>query len=246
VIRSVTSAPRDHLQHCFVLHRRHFGNSSLVLEVFSGSHGRQAVLAKGAKQTRGRRPAVGELLQPFRALWLSWTGRGEVKTLVRSEPAGPDAGLAGKVLYCGLYLNELLMRLLQRGDPHEALFAFYHLALTDLGTGKDVETVLRHFELRLLREIGYAVVLDREAASGRPVSRGQFYVYEQESGLRSAGADDGAAISGETLLELTAGGSLSRTAARDAKALNRQLLAPHLGTRPLKTRELFKPWGRSP
>jgi DNA repair protein RecO (recombination protein O) len=242
----VTNA-RDHLQHCFVLHRRDFGNSSLILDVFSRAQGRQALLAKGAKQGRRGRPAGGEILQPFQPLWLSWSGRGEVKTLLRSEAAGPAAGLSGRVLYCGLYLNELLVRLLPRSDPHEALFACYHAALTALARGEDVETPLRQFELRLLREIGYAVVLDREAGSGRPVSPARHYVYEQGSGLRAADtAGRYQAVSGQTLLQLAAGEPLSGPLAREAKALVRRLLAPHLGARPLKSRELFRRLGPSP
>jgi DNA repair protein RecO (recombination protein O) len=239
---------RDHLQRCFVLHRRDFGNTSLILEVLSDAHGRQAILAKGAKQARHGRPASGETLQPFQPLWMSWSGRGEVKTLVRSEPAEPAAGLSGRVLYCGLYLNELLARLLQRDDPHESLFAFYHAAITALASGEHIETVLRHFELRLLREIGYAAVLDREAASGLPVSSGKQYVYEGGSGLRPAEARDAqpAVISGETLLQLAADGPLSGPMVREAKLLSRRLLAPHLGERPLKSRELFQRLGPSP
>lgn len=238
---------RDHLQSCFVLHRRNFSNSSLILDVFSTAYGRQAVLAKGARQQRRGRPAGGEVLQPFRPLWLSWSGRGEVKTLVRYEAAGPAAELPGKVLYCGFYLNELLVRLVRRGDPHEVLFAFYAATLTALAAGEDVETVLRGFELRLLREIGYAVDLDREAGSGRPVAPGRYYVYEQESGLRAAGAaDDRQVLSGEILLDLAAGGPLSGPAARAAKLLTRRLLAPYLGERPLKSRELFQRRAPSP
>ena len=101
--------------------------------------------------------------------------------------------------------------------------------------------MLRHFELHLLHEIGYAVVLDREAASGRPVSPDRHYVYEQESGLRGALAGDlRHSVSGETLLTLIAGEPLSGRSAREAKALTRRLLAPHLGNRPLKSRELFR------
>lgn len=238
--RAQEPSPRDQLQLCFVLHRRDFGNTSLILDVFSAAYGRQAVLAKGAKRPRRGGAAASEVLQPFRPLWLSWSGRGEVKTLVRGEPAGAAPDLPGKVLYCGLYLNEILVRLVQRGDAHAALFAFYHKALTDLAAGEDLQTVLRQFELRLLHEIGYAVVLDREAASGTPVTADRYYVYEHESGLRPAGRDDRPqAVSGQTLLDLSAGGSLTGQAAREAKALARRLLAPHLGPRPLKSRELF-------
>lgn len=231
---------RDHLQRSFVLHRRDFGNTSLILEVFSGPHGRLAVLAKGAKRPR-RRVAGGEMLQPFRPLWLSWSGRGEVKTLVRSEPAGSAVDLSGTALFCGLYLNELLVRLLGRADPQEALFAFYHLALTSLAQGDDIQSVLRQFELRLLHELGYSVELDREAESGDPIQPEARYVYEPELGLRAAGlGDERQAVSGETLLLLSAGEPLTGPQAGEAKTLSRALLAPHLGERPLKSRELFR------
>lgn len=231
---------RDHLQPCFVLHRREFGNTSLILEIFSARHGRQALLAKGAKRTQRGHAARSEVLQPFRPLLLSWSGRGDVKTLLRSEPAGFAVGLCGTTLFCGLYLNELLFRLLQRGDPYEDLFAFYHAALAELAGGTDVETVLRQFELRLLHEIGYSVVLDREAGTSRPVTADGYYIYEIEVGLRPAQPDNTQnTLSGKTLLDLNARRPLTKEAAREAKALARQLLAPHLGPRPLKSRELF-------
>jgi len=232
---------RDHLQRSFVLHRRNFSNTSLVLDIFSSAHGRLAVLAKGARRPRRGRPAGGEVLRPFRPLWLSWNGRGEVKTLVRYEAAGSVAELPGQVLYCGFYLNELLVRLLRRGDAHEDLFTFYAAALAALAAGEGVETVLRHFELRLLREIGYAVELDREAGNGRPVVPGHYYVYEQESGLRAAGSgEERYALAGELLLSLVAGEPLGGPAAKAAKLLTRRLLTPYLGTRPLQSRELFR------
>lgn len=234
---------RDHLQRSFVLHRRDFGNTSLILEVFSAGYGRLVVLAKGAKRARRGRVAGGAMLQPFRPLWLSWSGRGEVKTLVRSEPAGSAVDLSGTALFCGLYLNELLVRLLGRGDPQEALFAFYHLALTSLAQGEDRQSVLRQFELRLLHEIGYSVALDQEAESGHPVLPEARYVYEPELGLRPAGlGDERRAVSGETLLLLSAGEPLTGLQASEAKALTRGLLAPYLGERPLKSRELFRRW----
>jgi DNA repair protein RecO (recombination protein O) len=234
---------RDHLQRCFVLHRRAYGNSSLILELFSSLYGRLPVLAKGARRPRRSRAAGGEVLHPFRPLWLSWAGRGEVKTLTRAEPAGLPVELTGKTLLCGFYLNELLVRMLQRGDPHEDLFAFYHSALSSIAAGGDLQTELRKFELRLLHELGYRVMLDQEAGSGQRVSPKKRYVYEQESGLRPAGTgDDPNAVSGETLLLLAAGEPLSGPLAKEAKTLTRRLLTPFLGDRPLKSRELFRRW----
>jgi DNA repair protein RecO (recombination protein O) len=240
----VDRAARDHLQRCFVLHRRDYGNTSLIVELFSASRGRLPVLAKGAK--RGR-CAPAAMLQPFRPLWASWTGRGEVHALTRSEPAGRGIELTGKALFCGFYLNELLVRLLERNDPHEDLFAFYCAALTSLSSTRDLETVLRQFELRLLDEIGYAPVLDREGGGGEPVRPGVRYACDVQAGLRRKGVGEaGGGYSGETLLGLAAGEQLCGDAAREARTLMRDLLAPHLGPRPLKSRELFRRWRSRP
>jgi DNA repair protein RecO (recombination protein O) len=231
---------RDRLEQAFVLHRRDYANTSLLIEVFSGPHGRFPTIAKGAK--RGRSPSA-VLLQPFTPLWLSWSGRGEVRTLARVEAAGGALTLPGKALFCGFYLNELLMRLLGRNDPHEDLFAFYHAALTRLTQGTDLDGPLRQFELRLLQDAGYALDLEREWDTGRPVVAGRRYVYEPELGMRAAGTDDGPTVCGDALLALTAGESLTGAPAREARGLMRAALAPYLGARPLKSRELFQQGG---
>jgi DNA repair protein RecO (recombination protein O) len=237
---SVDRQAREHLQRSFVLHRRDFGNTSLIVEVFSADYGRLPVLAKGAKHGRS---AASALLQPFQPLWLGWTGRGEVHTLIRSEPAGRAFTLQGRALFCGFYLNELLVRLLGRDDPHQDLFAFYHAALTALARGDDLETALRQFELRLLQELGFALVLDREADSDAPVNPDMRYRCEPDSGPRRLVAGEGGfGVSGETLLRLAAGERLTGETAREARGLMRRLLAPHLGERPLKSRELFRRW----
>ncbi|MFZ0790864.1 MAG: DNA repair protein RecO, partial [Chromatiaceae bacterium] len=174
-------------------------------------------------------------------LWLGVVGRGEVRTLTRVEAAGRAVPLAGRALPCGFYLNELLMRLLGRHDPHDPLFAFYHAALSALGAGDDLETPLRQFELRLLEELGYAPSLDREAGSGAPVEPRRFYVVDAGLGPRVS-AEDRSSVSGAILLGLTKGDVLDPTQQRQARALLRGLLEPHLGPKPLKSRELFRRW----
>jgi DNA repair protein RecO (recombination protein O) len=227
---------RDRLEKAFVLHRRCYSNTSLLLEIFSSAHGRFPAIAKGAK--RGRAPTA-VLLQPFTPLWLSWSGRGEVRTLARVEAAGGSLTLAGKGLYCGFYLNELVMRLLGRNDPQEDLFAFYHAALTRLAQGTDLDGPLRQFELRLLQDAGYALDLEREWDTRQPVAAHGRYVYEPERGVRAAGPDEGGLVCGETLLALAAGEPLTGALAREARGLMRSALAPYLGPRPLRSRELF-------
>lgn len=229
---------REPLQRCFVLHRRDYGNTSLLLDLFSAETGRLPVLAKGAK--RGR-TALGAILQPFHPIWASWAGRGEVRTLTSAEAAGPPLALVGQALFCGLYLNELLIRLLERGEPHPALFAFYHAALQDLAGGAHLATGLRQFELRLLGELGYGPLLDQ--AEEGPVRTEALYLClpGQPPQRVRAGEGDAQSLHGATLLALVSGEPLGEAwMAREARDLLRRLLAPHLGTRPLKSRELFR------
>ena len=226
---------RDRLQRAFVLHRRDYSDTSLLLEVFTEVNGRLALLAKGAKRPRG----AAAVLQPFTPLLIGWSGRGEVGTLVRAEAHGRPLPLPGDALYCGFYVNELLLRLLQRQDPHERLFDHYRTVLEGLAGG-DLDTVLRHFELRLLGEVGYAPELGRDADAGTPVRADRCYVYRHEHGLVPAAPSSAQpVVSGETLRRLSAGEPLRGVHAREARALLRGLLAPHLGERPLRSRELL-------
>jgi DNA repair protein RecO (recombination protein O) len=222
----------------FVLHRREYGNTSLLLEVFAAGRGRFPAIAKGAR--RARHP-TSALLQPFQPLWLDAVGRGEVLTLTRVEAAGPAVGLLGRPLLCGFYLNELLVRLLGREDPHDPLFAFYSAALTGLARGDDLETLLRQFEIRLLDELGYGLALDVETGCGRPVVPDGAYMLVLGQGMRRVAVDDRAErISGATLLALARGNRLAPDQLREARALLRRLLEPHLGGRELKSREMFR------
>lgn len=222
----------------FVLHRRDYGDTSLLVEILASGLGRFPAIAKGAR--RARSPASA-LLQPFQPLWLGVAGRGEVRTLARVEAAGRPLALAGRALPCGLYLNELLTRLLVRHDPHDPLFAFYHAALAGIADGADLDWTLRQFELRLLGELGYAPALDREWAGGAPVDPACDYVLDAGQGPRpAADGHAGIPVSGATLLALARGTSFDPAQRREARALLRRLLDPHLGPKPLKSRELFR------
>ncbi len=222
----------------FVLHRRAYGDTSLLVEVLASGPGRFPAIAKGAR--RGRSPASA-LLQPFQPLWLGAVGRGDVRTLTRIEAAGRPFELPGRALPCGLYLNELLVRLLARNDPHEALFAFYHAALSAMASGTDLDWTLRQFELRLLGELGYAPPLDREAQGDRPVDPACVYVIDPGHPPRLAGEGDSETlVSGATLLALARGAPLDPSQRREARTLLRRLLEPHLGPKPLKSRALFR------
>jgi DNA repair protein RecO (recombination protein O) len=222
----------------FVLHRRDYTNTSLLLELFAEGHGRFPAIAKGAR--RARNPASA-LLQPFQPLWIGIVGRGEVLTLTRSEAGGRPFMLSGRALPCGFYLNEILMRLVGRNDPQDPIFAFYHAALDELAQGQHLDSALRRFELRLLNELGYAPSLDQVADAQLPVEPQRHYVVESGRGTRLAGlAEPGERTTGATLLALARGADLGSDQVREARALLRRLLEPHLGPKPLMSRELFR------
>lgn len=222
----------------FVLHRRDYGDASLLVEILAGAPGRFPAIAKGVRR---RRSPASALLQPFQPLWLGVVGRGDVRTLTRIEAAGRPLELFGSALPCGLYLNELLVRLVGRNDPQEALFAFYHAALSALASGEDLDWTLRQFELRLLGELGYAPPLDRESLGDRPVDPAGVYVVDpgQPPRLASEG-DSEPSVSGATLLALARGTPLEPSQRREARTLLRRLLGPYLGPKPLKSRSLFR------
>ena len=156
-----------------------------------------------------------------------------------AESRDPAVSLERKSLFCGLYMNELLLRLLPAHDPQPGIFLLYEESLRRLGRGEARDETLRFFELALLDQIGYGLALQHEIASGAEVQRDKFYVYLVEKGpLESpAGADT---IRGATLLGLRDGHLPGPIELNEAKRLMRRVINHHLGGRPLKSRELFK------
>lgn len=236
---------RVQLQPAYILHRRPYRDSSLILEVFSAEHGRLSLVSKGARR-RSRGGSSAALLQPFVPLLLSFSGRSEMKTLTQVEAAGPAFALHGERLFSAMYLNELLMRLLHRHDPHPQLFARYGDALAELVAAVVIEATLRRFELGLLDELGYHLSLSEDGLSGEGLEAGGWYHYEAEHGLVAAlpGSDPARpAYAGADLLAL-ARGEFEGPARGTARRLLRQVLAQHLGDAPLRSRDLFR--GRHP
>lgn len=224
------------MQQAYVIHRRRYGDTSLLLELFTPGEGRIGVIAKGAATAKGQRKGI---LQPFIPLLASWAGRGELKVLRNLETIARPTSLTGKYLYCGFYLNELIMRLLKRNDPLPALFALYAQALVQLADAQDAENVLRYFELGLLQMLGYAPILDREAVNGSSIEERKLYWYLVESGPESSPSEHLPAVHGDTLLALSKGHSLSQRQKHEALHLMRYILKFYLGDKPLKSRELF-------
>jgi DNA repair protein RecO (recombination protein O) len=229
---------RAQLQAAFILHRRPYRNTSLLLEVLVQEHGRLGLVARGAAAPRSR---LKGLLQPFTPLLLSWSGAGDLATLTAAEETGRPFPLAPNRVLAGLYVNELLLRLLPRLDPHPDLFIAYSALLAELTVSMSEEPPLRQFEKRLLDALGYGLTLDREAVSGALIVAEDQYCYVLDRGPLAAGrSDDGVPISGRGLLALRDGMLADPVVLREVKRLTRAALAEQLRGRPLKTRELYR------
>ena len=226
-------------QPAFVLHAAEYRETSLLLEVFSRNHGRLGLVAKGARRAGAGLRAV---LVPFQPLMLNWSGRGELGTLTAAECEAAAPVLTGRKLFCGFYLNELLMRLLHRHDPHERLYEAYQAALARLESETEPEAALRIFEKHLLREIGYGLVLDREVAQNSPIMAEALYHYIPERGPLPVPVTgpDAIEVRGASLLALARERFEHPQELHEAKRLLRALLARHLGGKPLRSRELFQ------
>lgn len=222
----------------FVLHSYPFRETSLIVETFSRHHGRVPLVARGARRPRS---ALRGLLMSFQPLHLSWFGKHEVRTLHSAEWRGGQPPLHGTALLCGFYLNELLLNLMARDDPHERLFDHYRDTLLRLAEARDHADTLRAFEKRLLQELGYAFELTREAGSGRPIVPERTYRYILEHGaVADVGGAQGLPVSGKTLLDMAADDYRDPETARQSKQLMRMLLDHYLAGKPLHTRELMR------
>lgn len=234
---------RFHQQPAFVLHQHDYSETSLLLEVFTANHGRIGLIAKGARRASSRLRGV---LKPFQALLIGWSGKGELAVLTAAELDGPGYSLEGSALYCGFYMNEILLRLLHRHDPHNSLFGAYQAALQQLRMDTSNEPVLRIFEKNLLRDLGYGLVLDQDIEDRAPIDTQVMYDYILDRGpVRLAHPElnrpvEGVRVRGASLLALAQESLNDPVALRDAKALMRAALARHLGDRPLHSRKLFR------
>lgn len=226
----------DH-QRAYLLHSYPYSETSLIVDVFSRNHGRIPVLARGARRPRS---ALRGVLIGFQPLELGWFGSGEVKTLAKAEWSGGLPLLHGRCLLLGYYLNELLIRLLPREDAHSQLFDAYEAALQALAGGGADAPELRRFEKSLLREIGYGLLLDRDA-DGRAISPAARYAYRAERGPVEWVDEDTAeaTFSGKTLLDLAADDYRDPRTLAEAKGLMRQLVAHRLGGHALQSRRIF-------
>ena len=262
----------------YVLHSYPYRETSLILQVWTQKHGRLGLVAKGARRPKSPSRSV---LTPFQLLSLSWFGRGELRTLKTAEPASPATPLGGQALLSAFYLNELLLKLTHRDDPHEGLFAAYDEAITQLralsraaaekkGSGtfsdraqeapysaaenvpdpffsqpnREIEPVLRRFELRLLQEVGFALELAREAGSTESIDGDLEYWYVVERGairaLEGSAPANAVKLRGRTLIDLERGRFEDPATVAQSKQLMRLLIHHCLNGQELATRTLVR------
>jgi len=258
------------LQAAYILHYRQWQESSFIVDAFTLTHGRVALLARSARQSQ---PRTRALYQPFRPLLLSWVGASDLRTLTGIEESGAAIPLADVELACGYYLNEIILRILGKDQPQDLVFAHYSLALNDLANQQvPYEITLRTFELQMLDCLGLlpdlahctrdgsilkaeatyryhpanAVAIEQADVSGEYGLLKQKHIGSvldsQDPALQTDGVtrDTGIEVSGQTLLSLASLDLSSSIVLEQARPLMRAILQVHIGDKPLKSREYFR------
>jgi DNA repair protein RecO (recombination protein O) len=222
-------------QSAYVLHVRAWRETSLLLEAFTRDFGRVGLVARGVRGARAR--LSRSLLEPMQALRLGWTGRGELATLAAVEPDGVPHVLRGSALLSAMYVNELLVRLTARNDPHPGLFDCYADLLDGLSGAPSLAWRLRCFERDLMAAIGYAPQLQTAADTGEPIAAARVYDYLPEQGAVDAGErhPGSVRVRGSALLALARGMQPDAEDLSALRRLMRTLIGAHVGERGLQS-----------
>jgi DNA repair protein RecO (recombination protein O) len=231
----VRAAQRVWLTPAYLLHQYAYRDTSRIAEVFTREHGRLSLFARGV---RAPKSALRGSLRPFQRLLVSWTGKTEAGQLTAVEIDGGFTQLPAQRLMSGFYLNELLLKLTERWDAHPELFDQYARAVAGLaGAGRE-EPHLRRFEKRLLEELGYGTDFSK-TGSGEAVRAELYYRVQPQRALARCDPDSGDAVSGASLIELSAESFENASTLRDAKKILRASIEACLDGRPLSSREVM-------
>ena len=234
------SARRIQLQPAYVLHHRPYRDTTRILELFTRDHGRITVFARGARGSSGKSASLTSMLQPFNRLLVSWTASAEAGTVNAVEFDGGYSVLPSDRLVSACYLNELLLSLFARHDPHSDVFDLYGQTLGTLKLAADPLPVLRLFEKRLLDAIGYGLSLTHDV-QGQPIEPDCAYHYRLEQGAVKAPdvAEGPLMFAGSSLLALIREDLQDSIACADARRLLRAALDRVLDGRELKSRQVM-------
>lgn len=228
-----------HGEPAYVLHRRPYRETSLLVDLFTLSAGRLSVLARGANSPKSPLKAQ---LQPFQPLLVDWQGRSELKTLLRLEVRSAPEIKGTLPLYSGLYLNELLQRLLPSAEPYPELFAAYIDVLNELAVSRDVEPLLRRFERLFAQALGFGFAWDQANDTGETVEPQRRYCYDPQQGIVLVPTETVRLreLPGQVLLRLAEGNYQAPECRQLAKRVMRVLIDHLLQGRPLHSRTLFQ------
>lgn len=225
----------------FVLHSYPYKETSLIIDVFSRQYGRVALLAKGAKRPHSQLRGV---LQTFQPLTFSWSGKSELQTLSAAEWVGGMRPLEKNTLLCGFYLNEIIIKLILRGDPQPLLFDHYVATINQLAHAESAFIVLRKFELKLLKAAGVLGDLSFCTKRRTQVFPDILYTVDPLAGTRPVREDEaenetGIKVHGKTLIDMQAEDYSDPNTQLQSKLLMRFLLAHHLHGMPIHTRQIL-------
>jgi DNA repair protein RecO (recombination protein O) len=229
---------RINLHPAFILHSRPYTETSSLLEVFTQDYGRIALIARGARTARS---ALRGLLRPFKPLLMSWSGKTELMALTAAEQNGGSYELMGNALLSGMYLNELLVKLLQRFDAYPEIFTAYQQTLCHIQYTENIEKSLRLFEKNLFQALGYGLMLNMDSENDNEILPHQYYHFEFEKGfIPSETTIHSRAFLGEHLLSFHREELSCSETLLTAKRITRQVLGFLLGDKILKSRDLFR------
>jgi len=234
---------RIHDEPGWLLHHRPFRDTSQILDILTRAHGRLSLVARGS---RGAKSKLRGVLRPFLPLRLSWVIRSDLGTLTGAEMNGAPISLMGDGLLSGYYVNELILKLLHRHDPQPQIYRAYSKTIADLAGRPDVSIQLRHFEMALLRDLGYALNLDHDSAHNEPLKHDSLYEYRIEQGPVPVAESVGPLTFSGAELEAIRREEFSSAAVLDnAARLLRRVIAFHLEGKELKSRKVLIEMRRS-
>ena len=222
----------------YILHTRKYRDTSLLAEVFSREEGRFSLLFKGIRREAKKASRSAGQIQPFVPIIVSIYGRGDLRTAVYQETAPFGYHLSGRASFLGLYINELMYRLIGKYEPLPEVFDSYKQVLIDLGSSEFDLSMLRNFEFTLLMELGFGIDFGFDAKTGMPIDPAGYYRFVPQSGFEGAGPTEPGTCSGE-IIKRMALGDFSGAGANVSKWIVSESVRPLLGGRPLKSRELF-------
>ena len=222
-----------YLQPAFILRHKKYRETSVIIDVLTKNFGIVSILARGVRKKKSK---IAGLLLAFTALKISYIGKHELKILTQIELDLPTIQLNGLSLYCGFYVNELIVYFLHKDDPHPEVFNQYLQCLVMLGDSNDIEQTLRFFELNLMETIGYGVQLNRDANNDTEINPTTKYSFRGEKGMVES--PDGY-ICGVTLLAMDAREALDKQALYEAKQLMRRIIDFQLQGKKLKSRAVL-------